>query len=295
MKLAGVICPMVTPLDGNQNIDEAGTRRLVNRLIANGVNGLFLLGTMGEFPMLVESEKERLVKIAADENRGRVPLLVNVSAEGVRKTELFLGKALEAGADLIVLTPPYYYNTRDKREIRDYYRYFSRNSDKPLFIYDAGKYTNNPIPDDTLIELSHEERIVGFKGQLFSHLPVFRELTGRDDFALFQGDEGALDLALRLGADGLVPGISSLAIERCVRLYREALEGQFAAAAAIQRELAEIQRVVYGATGNHWGNGQKYALSLLGICEEHIATTLLPISDADKAEIRRVMEKYRIS
>ncbi|TCL72363.1 4-hydroxy-tetrahydrodipicolinate synthase [Hydrogenispora ethanolica] len=294
MKLTGVVCPMVTPLDSEQRIDEAGTRRLVSRLIAKGVDGLFLLGTMGEFPMLVEAEKERLVEIVADENRGRVKLLVNVSAEGPRKTELFLKKAVEAGADLLVLTPPYYYNTRDPKEIRDYYLYFSANSGRPILIYDAGKYTNNPLPDDLLIELSYQEEIIGFKGMLFNHLPAFRELTGRTDFSLFQGDESSLDLALQLGADGVVPGICSLAIDPCVQLYRRALAGDFQGARAIQRELAEIQKTVYGTGGRHWGNGQKYALSLLGICQEYIATTLLPVSESDRGEIRRLLEKYAI-
>ncbi len=294
MKLQGVICPMVTPLDADQNIDEVGTRRLVNRLIDKGVEGLFLLGTMGEFPMLLDTEKQRLVEIVIDENRGRVPVLVNASAEGPRKTELFLRQAIDCGADLIVLTPPYYYNTRDQREIRDYYRYFSRNSDRPLLIYDAGKYTNNPISDDLLIELSQEERIVGFKGMLFAHLNALRELIHREDFALFQGDESSLDLALRFGIAGVVPGISSLATDLCVKLYQLAQSNDFDGAAAIQRQLAEVQRVVYGSAGNHWGNGHKYGLSVLGLCEAHIATTLMPVSETDQAQIRAVIAKYAI-
>jgi 4-hydroxy-tetrahydrodipicolinate synthase len=292
-KLQGVICPMVTPLDEHQNIDEAGTRKLVQRLIKKGVNGLFILGTMGEFPMIVDEEKGRLVEIVVDEAKGAVPVLVNVSEQGPRLTERTLRTATDAGAEAIVLTPPHYYNTRDKRELLNYYTSFSRNSDVPLVIYDAA-YTNNLIPTDILLELSAEDNIIGVKCAVFTHATLLRELAGREDFSILHGDETCLDLAVHVGADGIVPGISSLGIDHCVKLFRAAQSGNLSDAMRVQKELLHIQRTVYGG-GKHWGNGHKYALSHLGVCQDYIATTLLPLTEDSKQNIRQVLETYGIS
>ncbi|MBO9605180.1 MAG: dihydrodipicolinate synthase family protein [Paenibacillaceae bacterium] len=292
-QLKGVICPMVTPLDERQNIDEAGTRKLIRRLIAKGVNGLFILGTMGEFPMIVDEEKKRLVEIVTDEVKGAVPVLINVSEQGPRLTERTMRAAIDAGAEAIVLTPPHYYNTRDKRELFNYYASFGRNAGVPLVIYDAG-YTNNSIPTDILLELSAEANIIGAKCNVLHHAPLLRELAGTGGFAVMHGDETTLDLAVRVGADGIVPGISSLGIDHCVKLFQAAKAGDTAEAQRLQKELLHIQRTVYGG-GKHWGNGHKYALQQLGVCDDYIATTLLPLTEDGKAGIRQVLETYHIS
>jgi len=292
-QLKGVICPMITPLDERQNIDETGTRKLVRRLVAKGVNGLFILGTMGEFPMIAGEEKKRLIEIVTDEVRGAVPVLVNVSEQGPRLTERTMRTAIDAGAEAIVLTPPHYYNTRDKRELFHYYASFGRNAGVPLVIYDA-VYTNNLIPTDILLELSAESNIIGVKCNVFNHAPLLREFGASDSFAVLHGDETTLDLAVRVGADGIVPGISSLGIDHCVKLFQAAKAGDTAEAQRLQKELLHIQRTVYGG-GKHWGNGHKYALKQLGVCDDHIATTLLPLTEDGKAGIRQVLETYHIS
>lgn len=294
-KLKGVICPMVTPLDEHENIDEGAVRKLVSRLIDKGVVGIFLLGSMGEFPMIVEEEKERLIRIAVDEAKGRVPVMANVSAEGQRKTERMMRKAIDAGVDLVVLVPPYFYNVRDEREIKQYFITMSRNSGKPLVIYNIPVYTNNPIPPGMVVELSEEPNIVGIKADIFANLPMFRQLRSRNDFSILHGNEGTLDLALELGADGIIPGISSLAADRCVELYRKAREGDTCAAALRQLELANIQEAVFGKKATHWGTGHKYALSLLGLCQPFVATTLLPLDERQKEQITIAVKEYGLS
>jgi dihydrodipicolinate synthase/N-acetylneuraminate lyase len=286
---------MITPLDEHENIDEAGVRKLVSRLIDRGVNGIFLLGSMGEFPMIVEEEKQRLVEIAVDEASGRVPVLANVSAEGSRKTERILNRTLEAGADMIVLVPPYFYNVRDEREIKNYYLSISRSINKPLIIYNIPVYTNNPISASMIEELAEEENIAGIKTDIIANLGLLRTLGGRDDFAILHGNESTIDYALQLGVDGVIPGISTLAVDKCVELYQKSQKGDYAGASSLQKELLEIQAGVFGPKALHWGTGHKHALSLLSLCQEHVATTLLPLNDGQKDGIAATLRKYGIS
>ena len=293
-KLKGVISPMITPLDEKLRIDEAGARKLASRLIERGADGIFLMGSMGEFPMLMEEERRRLIEIVVDETKGRIPVLANISAEGPQKTEYHLQGALDAGADAVVLVPPYFYNVRNEQEIRQYFLDVSRNSSKPLVIYNIPKYTNNPIPVDMIVELSEEDNIIGIKTDIFPNVQMMRQLAGRDDFSILHGNETTLDLALRLGVDGFVPGISTLAIDHCVGLYRAWQQGDWAKVELLQTQLIEIQRGVYGRKTERWGTGHKYALSLLDLCRPHVATTLLPLTNEEKKEIASVLNKYQI-
>ena len=100
---------------------------------------------------------------------------------------------------------------------------------------------------------------------------------------------------MKLGVDGVIPGISSLAVDKCIELYKFACNNQYEEAAKVQKELHEIQTVIFGARGQHWGNGHKYALSLLGICDDYVSTTLLPLTEEDKETIKAVVRKYNIS
>lgn len=283
---------MVTPLDENEHIDEKGTRRLVGRLIDKQVDGLFILGTQGEFPMLVNEQKKLLVEIVLDEVNGRVPVLVNVSDQGKKKTIDFYTMIKDLGADIYVLTAPGYYNVRDPQELQDYYGFFCQNLNRPILIYDS-KYTNNPMSAQTILRLSELENIVGYKGSI--HFELLRELRGQERFSLLCGDEKNMDMALFLGYDGIIPGLSSLAIDMYVDLYTKSLHEDLQGAIDTQKTLIELQDVIFGHRGQHWGNGHKFALSVLGICKETIATTLLPLTQEEKDRIRQVLTRYEIT
>ena len=291
-KLKGVLCPMVTLIDEKENIDEISTRKLVRRLIDKKIDGLFLLGTQGEGPMIVEEEKKRLVEIVVDEVGGEIPVLANISDQGRRKTERVYDFLKDTGADAYILTPPGYYNLRDDREFYDYYKYFLNIVNKPIMIYNCG-YTNNLLPKDTVIKLADEKKIIGFKGG--NDFTVMRECGGRSDFSIFSGDEKNLDMGLMLGADGIIPGLSSFLPDMYVALYKSAKSNEYKKAFVIQKDLHEIQNAVFGNKGQHWGNGHKYALSLLGIGQPNIATTLMELTQEDKNYIKGMIEKYDLT
>ena len=79
VELSGVIPPVLTPTDAQDRVDEPALRQSIRRLIEAGVNGLFIGGTAGEGPLLVEREWSRLMEIAFDEAAGRLPVLGGVA------------------------------------------------------------------------------------------------------------------------------------------------------------------------------------------------------------------------
>ena len=84
--IEGIITAVVTPFDEGENVDEQGFRKIVNYLIDSGVNGLFPVGSQGEFFALTNEEKRKLIDIAVEEAQGRVFVMPNTGAITDRKS-----------------------------------------------------------------------------------------------------------------------------------------------------------------------------------------------------------------
>lgn len=296
-KLGGVIPPMMTPVDANQNIDEKGVRNIVSRCIRLGVSGLFVLGTMGEGQSLVKSERKRLIQIAADEARGRVPVLAGVSAESSRKVMENVEDALEAGADYIVSLTPYFFEASEQQELIDFFSRLANSLPKPLVIYNNPYMTRNTLTFDTICELSENANIAGIKNSSSDFglmMRLIREFKGREDFSVFSGDETTCDAALVMGADGVVPGIGTLIpdvfVEMCAKADRMDIEG----AKQLQKKVLEIFDGIYLDGYWAWVAGQKYALSCLGLCQEYLALDYRKLNEGEKARIRESIVRFGI-
>ena len=80
--IKGVVVPILTPIDGEERIDEARLRDQVDYVIKGGVSGILAFGSNGEFYMVEEDEMERGLKIMVDQAAGRVPVYFGIGASG---------------------------------------------------------------------------------------------------------------------------------------------------------------------------------------------------------------------
>src|SRR2546427_10541307 len=106
-KLEGIIAPMATPLTRDEKIDDKTTRTLVDFLIDGGIDGLFPLGTSGEFALFDREERKTVIETVLDHTNGRVPVFAGVSDPGLENVLAFAKYAKEAGADAIVAPAQY--------------------------------------------------------------------------------------------------------------------------------------------------------------------------------------------
>ena len=77
-KLSGIVVPIITPIDKDENVDEAKLRAQVDYVIDGGVSGILAFGSNGEFYMVEEDEQERVLKIILDQAKGRVPVYMGI-------------------------------------------------------------------------------------------------------------------------------------------------------------------------------------------------------------------------
>lgn len=212
--MEGLYTALVTPFTPEGDLDERGLRENIDFQIANGIDGLVALGTTGEAPTLTEEEKERVVQIAVEETRARVPLFVGTGSNSTRETLRRSKRAEELGADGLLIISPYY----NKPTQEGLYRHFCAVADAcslPIMLYNHPGRTGITFELATLERLAVLPQVVGIKecggkvGEIHAAIPQWSIMSGDDSQAL---------QCLKEGAKGLISVLSNL-MPKEMKLY----------------------------------------------------------------------------
>src|SRR3989441_3784349 len=174
-KLEGIIAPMATAITRDEKIDVKSTRTLVDFLIGGVIDGLFPLGTSGEFALFDREERKTVIETVVDQTKGRVPVLAGVSDPSLENVLAFAKDAEDAGADAIVATPPYYFTTSDDG-LFDYFEAIAGKSGLPLVVYNIPEWTHLFVPPNVIQRLAEKRLIVGMKYTEYNFLNLLRFL-----------------------------------------------------------------------------------------------------------------------
>ncbi|HOC57150.1 MAG TPA: dihydrodipicolinate synthase family protein [Verrucomicrobiota bacterium] len=290
--LEGIVPPMITPLAGRDQLDEPGLERLVEHVIAGGVQGLFILGTSGEAPALSYRLRRALITRVCRQAAGRLPVLVGITDTSLVEAVALAQHAAESGAQALVTSAPYYFPP-GQPELVDYVQRLVPELRLPLYLYNLPQMTKVQFAPESLRRLAQLEGIIGVKDSS-GDLSYFRQLVEvareRPDWRLFIGPEHLLADALRLGGHGGVNGGALIEPPLFVGLLKAVKSGDAARAAELQQRLLALGRVY--AIGRHASaviKGLKCSLSLLGICSDVMAEPLTCFAPPERARVRAVL------
>lgn len=283
--VAGLVVPLVTGLDERGAPAAAASGRLLDAMAAHGVTKLMILGSNGEGPLLATSGLRGYLAEIVAAWRERVPdgvVVVNATAPGTAEALERGALAVEAGADAVVVCPPFYFRHRDD-EIVEHFRRFG-DLGAPVVAYHIPRYVNDLSPA-AIEELARLPHVVGVKDSsgdldtLRRFLAIKRE---RPDFGVSQGGETELLAALRLGADGIVPGTANVAPRLALDLLAAFRAGDDAGAEDAQRRTTELTTIHGIRPGVPT---VKTVLDLLGYLDPHVAAPLARCTPDERARI----------
>jgi len=297
--LRGIIPPMVTPLLERDSLDVVGLERLIEYILAGGVHGLFILGTTGEAPSLSYRLRFELIeRVCAQVNR-RVPVLVGITDTSFVESVNIARKASDAGAQAVVLAPPYYFPA-GQAELLEYLKHLTAELPLPLFLYNMPRYTKAIFEPETVRAALDINGIVGLKdssGDMMYFHRLQSLLKDHPDFTLLMGPEELLAEAIFLGAHGGVCGGANLLPQLYVDLYNAARCLDLSAAGALHSRVMQISTTIYsvGRYESSFLKGLKCALSCLGICSDFLAEPFHRFRAAERDTIRRHLEELGIT
>ncbi|HVO99741.1 MAG TPA: dihydrodipicolinate synthase family protein [Bryobacteraceae bacterium] len=299
LPLRGIVTPLVTPLatsnHAEPSLDSLALERLVEHVIGGGVSGIFLLGTTGEFSSLGRELRQEIVRRTCTQVNRRIPVLVNIADTAISETFRLAETAEEAGADALVLTPPFYFQNSQE----DLFRYIEKVAarvSRPLFLYNIPHLTKNSFEPETVRRASELPGVVGLKDS--THDPNYLErvlelLRDRPGFSILIGPEEMLLDSMKRGAIGGVCGGSNLFPKLFVDLYNAIVAGNTAHAAELQEKVNRMGNLLYrvGFPGSAYLRGIKAALSLAGLCHAEPAPPFMPFFDDEFVQLE---QRYRM-
>lgn len=292
MEIKGIITAMVTPFDENQKINETAARQLVDKLISQGVHGLFILGTNGEFHVLSDDEKVEFAKIVIDQAAHRVPVYVGAGACGTQET-IKLAQRMEAvGADALSVISPYFI-APTQQELADHYRKVAEAVNIPIIMYNIPKNTGINIEPETVKSLIGVKNIAGIKDSSgnMENMQGYINAGKGSDFVVLVGSDSKILPALKIGAAGAIAGTSNVIAELDVSIYENYLKGNLEAAEQAQKDIDVLRGVLKLGTVP---SVMKRAVTLLGI---NVGDARYPVSklpaEADE-QIKTALAYYKL-
>jgi len=285
----GIVPALITPMTREEEVDEAGLRTLVDRLIDAGVHGLFVLGTNGEFISLSEAEKLRVARIAVEQSAGRVPVIAGTGAYATREVIALNSKMQDQGVDgLSVITP--YFNGATQPELFRHYDSIARATALPVMLYTIPAKTGVQLNVDTVRRLSEIPNIRGIKdsGGDFDRLLQLINLR-RDDFAVFTGTDSMILWTLIAGGDGAVAATTNAVPSVVMSIWNNFQKGDIAAARQAQEALRPLRDAFALGT---LPVVLKTAAGLLGMPAGPARSPVLPLDDAALERLKKAIAAY---
>jgi len=296
--LRGIIPPMITPLLDRDTLDVAGLERLIEHILAGGVHGLFILGTTGEAASLSHRLRHEFIDRVCSQVNHRVPVLVGITDTSFVESVNAAQKASQAGADALVLAPPYYFPA-GQPELLEYLKHLMAELSLPLFLYNMPNRPRPGFERDTVRAAAEIPGIVGIKdssaNMLYFHqlLPLLEE---RPDFTLLMGPEQLLAESILLGCHGGVCGGANLLPRLYVDLYEAACARDLPRVESLHKAVMRVHATIYsvGQFESSFIKGLKCALSCLGVCNDFLAEPFHRFREPQRSQVRKYMEELGI-
>jgi 4-hydroxy-tetrahydrodipicolinate synthase len=243
----GIITPIVTPFnrDEEQSINYEATEQLINHLIRKGVNGIFILGSNGEFHVIDEDEKIVFAKKVIKIVNHRVPVFVGTGACSTKATIRLSKKMEELGADALSVITPYFIKPTDE-ELYEHFKEVANSVKIPIVLYNIPKSTGCNISKEVVEHLAMIDNIRAIKDSSgdIENLKGYIEAARGKDFNVLVGSDSKISIGYKLGATGAIAGTSNVITDVLVKLNKALKTNDTKTAEFLQSDIDVLRGVL---------------------------------------------------
>lgn len=266
----GVCASTSTPFHGDGSLALERLPAHIDWIINDGAHGISPLGSSGEFPALELEDRKRVLDAALAANAGRVPVIAGTHDYSTRRTIELSRYAEQAGADALLIVPPYYM-APTPGQVLDHYRRVAEAVSIPIVVYHNIPLTAVDLRTHHLAQLFAERAIGGVKMSNPEPDRICELLQATDGkIFIYAGIDTVAFEGLCHGAQGWISGIPSMVPGAARRLYEAIAErSDLAAARQLWKQLGPLMRLQFSAyhargEGAHWFSVMKAALNMIG-------------------------------
>ncbi|AMC94344.1 4-hydroxy-tetrahydrodipicolinate synthase [Erysipelothrix larvae] len=290
VKVEGLIVALLTPFNEDESINYEATKRHIDDLIEKGIEGLFILGSNGEFHVLEHEEKIAFSQFVIEYTANRCPVYVGIGCNSTKET-IKLAQAIEpfGPTAFSVITP--YFMVPSQDELVHHYTFVANSTNTPIILYNIPKNTGINIEPTTLKILSENENIIGIKDSSgnMDNLKGYIDATSHREFSVLVGSDSKILDAYTMGACGAVCGTANVICEHDLNLIHAIKTNQLEEAQTLQKEIDVLRNVLkLGTTPSV----MKRCVTLMGIDIGWARKPVKPTSPSDDEKIKEALTFY---
>lgn len=238
-KPCGIVTALVTPFQDDESIDYSAWGSVINYLIFSGVDGLFAVGTGGEFYAMSEAERRDAIRFVIQIVNGRIPVYAQVGAVTTRESVALARHAEQDGADYLVVITPYYIRPTDQELVR-HYEEICASVKLPVFAYNIPGRTGVELTPSVVSRIAESQpNFIGLKDSS-GKLERVRDWMALG-LSVFMGSDHLIYPALDCGCAGAVTVCANVSPKLFVKLYEAWKNGDSAEAGRLQQLGADLR------------------------------------------------------
>lgn len=291
-RFCGVGVALVTPFTTDYKVDYTALERMVEHVIAGGVDYIVALGSTAEAATLRAEERAEVLRFIVEKNAGRLPLVAGVGGNFTQGVVEQLQTMNLDGADAILSVTPFY----NKPSQEGLYRHFSaiaQASPLPVILYNVPGRTGINMTSETTLRIAGDnENVIGIKEASGNIEQMQSIIDGRrDDFLVISGDDALTVELMRRGGDGVISVAANAFTERFTGCIGLAAQGRFDEADQAFEPLHEACEALF-AEGNP--TGVKCLLSVMGLTGDKVRLPLTEGSRALRERFSKLTAEYEL-
>lgn len=291
--LHGVIVPLVTPFDDQNQVDHAGVRRVVDFVISKGVHAVMVAGTTGEGPLLSLEERKQVLETVVAQTSGRVPVIAHTGCIDTGSTVELSKHAQQVGANVVSAIVPYFFTFSDEQLYRHFLTVAEAVPDTPMLLYAFPGNAKNDISPALLGRLlKAAPNIVGIKSSNddMGRFQDYVQVGGENFTACFGVDELMLG-GLVFGAKAQISGNSNSFPEPFVQLYEAFKAGDLPRAQQLQKTVNTVINLHQGGRTTAFF---KATLGLRGVEAGRVRPPMCELTAAELAQVKEAVAQLGI-
>ncbi len=284
----GTYTAIVTPFIQDR-LDQTALRKLIQRQIHAGVDGIVPVGTTGESPTLNYEEHIEVIARSVEFANGKIKVMAGTGGNSTAEAVYLTQKAEEVGADASLQVAPYY-NKPSQEGLYQHFLAISRVSKLPLILYSIPSRCGVEIAVETVRRLAvATPRIVGIKeaGGNADRVSQLRAALGKK-FAILCGDDSLTLPFMSVGAHGVVSVASNVIPKQVADMVKAYAKGDSAKALKLHEQYYPIFKDLFIETNP---TPTKAALAMMGLMKEDCRLPLVPMSAKNREILKTTLKK----
>ena len=290
--ITGSLVAIVTPMLEDGRLDLARFKGLIDWHIAEGTDGIVVVGTTGESPTVDFDEHKELIRVAVAHAKGRIPVIAGTGGNSTAEAIELSASAKTNGATASLSVVPYY-NKPTQEGLYRHFRRIAETVDLPMILYNVPGRTVADLHNDTLLRLAEVPGIIGIKDAT-ANMERGTDLIRRAprNFAIYSGEDAAALALILLGGHGVISVTANVAPRLMHEMCAAALVGDLKKARDINLRLLPLhQRLFVEANPIP----VKWALGLMGMIEPGLRLPMTPLSDRYYDTVREALSDAGIA